>query len=80
MTSAQQTELEMVFRFALRLPEDVALSSIRREQWSDWDSMAQVSLISAIEGQFDLVFSAPEAMQINSWDSCVAIVGAKLTK
>jgi len=79
VTSAQQTELELVFRFALRLSEDVALSSVRREHWSDWDSMAQVSLISAIEGQFDLVFDAPDAMRIDSWDSCVAIVGAKLT-
>lgn len=78
MNAEQRAELELVFRFALRLPDGTALASVRRGHWSAWDSMAQVQLVSAIENQFDLQFDVREALALDSWDSCVAVVGQKL--
>ena len=78
MNAAQRTELELVFRFALRLPEGVDLATVQRSQWSSWDSMAQVQLVSAIENQFDLPIDVHEAMKLDSWDACLAFVTQKL--
>ena len=78
MNAEQVTELEMVFRVALRLPDGADLWGIHRALWSDWDSMAQVSLIAAIESQFDLQFDVAAAMQIDSWDTCLSVVTSKL--
>lgn len=78
MNAEHRTELELVFRFALRLDDGIALESIQRDKWSAWDSMAQVQLVSAIENQFDLQFDLHEAMKMDSWASCVALVAKKL--
>lgn len=78
MSPERKTELELVFRFALRLPDGVELASVRRNEWSAWDSMAQVQLVSAIENQFDLPIDVHEAMKLDSWDACVAFVAQKL--
>jgi acyl carrier protein len=78
VNDAQLSELELVFRFALRLPDDVALAGVNRERWSAWDSMAQVQLVSALENQFDLQIDVHQAMKLDSWDACVAFVAQKL--
>jgi acyl carrier protein len=40
--------------------------------------MAQVTLVGAIEDQFDLVLDIDEAQGVVDWDSCVRVVAGKL--
>ncbi len=78
MTDAELTDLESVFRYCARVPDGVAVAGIARGSWSEWDSMAHVSLIGALESQFDLQFALEEALAITDWTTCVASVSAKL--
>lgn len=72
---------------SLRDDIDAILSSIikletaegvHRSQCATWDSMAQVALVSALEGEFDLALSLDDAMQLNTLDDCVELVNRYL--
>ena len=78
MTAAQREELEALFRYCVRVPDDVSVAGVARPGWSAWDSMAQVTLVGAIEDQFDLVLDIDEAQGVVDWDSCVRVVAGKL--
>ena len=78
MTGAQREELEALFRYCVRVPDDVSVAGVARPGWSAWDSMAQVTLVGAIEDQFDLVLGLDEAQGVVDWDSCVRVVAGKL--
>jgi len=51
---------------------------VTRGGWRGWDSMAQVTLVGAIEDQFDLVLGLDEAQGVVDWASCVRVVAGKL--
>jgi acyl carrier protein len=40
--------------------------------------MAQVTLVAAIEDQFDLVLGLDEAQAVVDWESCVRVVAARV--
>ena len=48
--------------------------TLTREDYPRWDSMAHVSLISALEGEFDIAISLETAMNIQSFDQCLNVV------
>ena len=78
MTGAQREELEALFRYCVRVPDDVSVAGVARPGWSAWDSMAQVTLVGAIEDQFDLGLDIDEAQGVVDWESCVRVVAGKL--
>lgn len=43
-----------------------------------WDSLIQLGLISAIEQEFDVTISDQDALDLNSFESALAIVEEKL--
>jgi hypothetical protein len=78
MTGAQREELEALFRYCARVPDEMPVAGVARPGWSDWDSMAQVTLVGAIEDQFDLVLDIDEAQGVLDWESCLRLVARKL--
>ena len=78
MTGAQREELEALFRYCVRVPDAVSVAGVARSGWSDWDSMAQVTLAGAIEDQFDLVLDIDEAQGVVDWESGLRLVARKL--
>ena len=78
MTPAQREELEALFRYCVRVPDDVSLVGLARGAWRAWDSMAHVTLVGAIEDQFDLVLGIDEAQGLVDWESCVRVVAGRL--
>jgi acyl carrier protein len=78
MTGAQREELEALFRYCARVPDEMPVTGVARSGWSDWDSMAQVTLVGAIEDQFDLVLDIDEAQGVVDWESCLRLVARKL--
>jgi acyl carrier protein len=78
MTGTQREELEALFRYCVRVPDDVGVAGVTRGGWRGWDSMAQVTLVGAIEDQFDLVLGLDEAQGVVDWASCVRVVAGKL--
>ena len=49
---------------------------LKREDYPHWDSMAHVSLISALEGEFDIAISLERATNIQSFDQCIGVVNS----
>ncbi|MGB3609533.1 MAG: acyl carrier protein [Cellvibrio sp.] len=79
MTESMLESLQDIFRFVLQLPDETDLYSVRQDNTPKWDSMAQVSLVAGIEGEFDVQLELAEAMQITSFESCVKLLEQKLT-
>ena len=50
------------------------LPQLKQADVEQWDSMAQVNLIAAIEGEFDLVIDIDSASKLQSFDECVHYV------
>jgi hypothetical protein len=78
MTPAQREELEALFRYCVRVPDDVSVVGVARGAWRAWDSMAHVTLVGAIEDQFDLVLDLDEAQGMGDWERCVRMVAGRL--
>jgi len=69
--------LEAVFREVLQR-DDLQLSSISTfEDVPEWDSLAHVNLIAAIEERFDVKFTVPEIMEMNSVEEIREVLAAK---
>ena len=58
--------------------EDV--SSLTRENFEKWDSMAQVSLIISIEEEFNLILDYETQEELNSFKYIVAFIKSKYEK
>jgi hypothetical protein len=70
--------IDPVFRYAVRVSLGTELFGIRRGIWSAWDSMAHVSLVSAIENRYDLQFDATDAMKMDRRANCLIVVTERL--
>ncbi len=60
-------KLQAAFREALPLPEDVNYSQIIYGQTKGWDSIAHMTLIAAIETQFDVMLNTEELIALSSF-------------
>lgn len=78
MTETMLENLKDIFRFVLQLPDDASVEQVNQDNTPKWDSMAQVSLVAGIEGEFDVQLELSDAMQITSFESCVKLLEQKL--
>ncbi|WP_037339198.1 acyl carrier protein [Saccharospirillum impatiens] len=75
MEASLRNDIDAILSSILKL--DTA-EGLNRHQCDTWDSMAQVALVSALEGEFDLALSLDDAMQLNTLDDCVELVNRYL--
>ncbi len=66
--------IEDIFRSVFELDDSVAIGSISRDEQQNWDSMAQVALVSALDDEFDLVIAIGDAIRITSFPTCLSVV------
>ena len=78
MTGMQREELEALFRYCVRVPDDRSVAGVTRGVWPGWDSMAHVTLVGALEDQFDLAWDLDEAQGLVDWERCVQVVAGRL--
>ncbi|WP_196159542.1 acyl carrier protein [Reinekea sp. G2M2-21] len=55
---------------------DSELSELKRDISDQWDSMLHVNLISALEGEFDVVIDTAAAINLNTMQDCVTLISA----
>ncbi|RKN14922.1 acyl carrier protein [Micromonospora musae] len=60
--------LRTVFRTALELPEDAEVESLEYRGIEQWDSLAHMSLVAAIEDEFDVMLETDEVIDLSSFD------------
>ncbi|WP_127560743.1 phosphopantetheine-binding protein [Saccharospirillum alexandrii] len=75
MEASLRDDIDAILSSIIKL--DTA-EGVHRSQCATWDSMAQVALVSALEGEFDLALSLDDAMQLNTLDDCVELVNRYL--
>jgi len=68
MTSVEE-RLQEIFRGVFNLPAGADVVRCRQIDTPEWDSMAHVSLMAAIEGEFGVTIDAGDSLTLTSYDS-----------
>jgi acyl carrier protein len=61
--------LQAIFQELFGLPAGTDISASRQDNVSAWDSMAHISLMAAIEGEFGVTIDAGDSMLLTSYDA-----------
>jgi acyl carrier protein len=75
--SALRIRVEGVFRDVFEEPDMLLTSETSREQLPEWDSVAQVKLILALEETFGVEFSTEEVAAIHTVGGFVEALGSR---
>jgi acyl carrier protein len=62
-------KLQDIFRAVFNLPETHDVTQVRRISERHWDSLAHVSLVAAIESEFDIIIDAADALRMTSYEA-----------
>ncbi|MCX4473438.1 hypothetical protein C5N14_19170 [Micromonospora sp. MW-13] len=60
--------LGVVFRTALELPDGVQVNSLEYRGVEQWDSLAHMSLVAAIEDEFGVMLDTDEVIDLSSFE------------
>ena len=71
--SVEQQVLK-VFKEVLELHGDVDTNDLRYNEIANWQSLAHITLVSALEGEFDIMVDPDDILAMNSYDKAVEIV------
>jgi acyl carrier protein len=69
MRETNQQILEQVFRAVLELPDDADVSAIRQVNQPAWDSLRHVSLVLAVESEFNLSIDMADSIELTSFEA-----------
>lgn len=78
MTAAQRATLAEILRVVLELPQGSAVEQLGRETTKSWDSLAQVTLIAALESEFNIALDIGQYAALDSYAGIEATLGAML--
>lgn len=67
MISTNEIKLAEIFRVVLDLDVDCDVSAVRRIAEPRWDSLAHVSIVAAIESEFDLHLESADMDRMSSF-------------
>lgn len=69
MTVALDKQLKEIFLIVLDLPEETNVTALRRISCEKWDSLANVSLIAAIESELSVQLNIEQQDRFTSYES-----------
>lgn len=64
--------LQAIFRGVFDLPAGVDPAGCEQGNTAAWDSMAHVTLVAAIEGEFDVAIDAGDSLTLTSYEAARA--------
>jgi len=67
--------LRKVFRSSLELPEDYDVDGLEYRGIEKWDSLAHMSLVAAIEDEFDVMIDTDDVIDMSSFTKAREILG-----
>jgi len=62
-------KLQEIVRAALELPAGADVTNARQANVASWDSLAHVSLMLAIEGEFGITIGMRDQLELTSYDA-----------
>jgi acyl carrier protein len=79
MNENQIALLSEIFRLVLELPGELELARVNRLNTAKWDSLANVTLVTAIENEFNVSFDTHDAERMSSFKSAQILIEEKLS-
>lgn len=73
MTDLQR--LRDAFRTSLDLAPDAPVDDLQYQDNAQWDSLAHMSLVAAIEDEFDVMIDTDDVINMSSFTEAVRILG-----
>ena len=67
--------LREAFRTSLDLPSDAPVDDLKYQDNEKWDSLAHMSLVAAIEDEFDVMIDTDDVINMSSFGEAVRILG-----
>lgn len=77
MTNEERTKLADVFRAVFELDAGADVTEVRRDSHPKWDSLGHVTLVAAIESEFDLELDTGDALALDSFATAEQMLGAR---
>lgn len=77
MKSDVTEKLSQIFRIILNLPDDADTSRIRRINEAKWDSLATVTLVTALESEFGITLDSHEIERLTSYQATLLLLEEK---
>lgn len=74
---ASNDRLEALFRAVLELPDGADVTACRQGVTPTWDSMAHVTLVAAMEGEFGLAIDAADSLSLTSYEAARQYLAAQ---
>ncbi len=74
MANDLEEKLTMIFRLVLELPDAADVARIRRINQARWDSLAHVTLTTAIEGEFGVTLDAKDIERLTSYQATLLLL------
>lgn len=71
-------KLTEIFQVILDLPPDLDVAHLRRLVEPRWDSLAQTSIIAAIESEFGIELELADMERISSFEAAKLLVNEKI--
>jgi acyl carrier protein len=69
MRDTNREILDQVFRAVLGLPDDADVRAIRLVDQPGWDSLKHVSLVLAVESEFNLSIDIADSVDLTSYEA-----------
>jgi hypothetical protein len=66
--------LRAVFRMALNLPPDAGVDSLEYRAIPQWDSLAHMALIAAMEDEFSIMIDTDEMIDMSSFAKAAGLL------
>jgi acyl carrier protein len=64
-----ETQLAAIFRAVFDLPETADVRGIRQLNFPQWDSLAHVTLVGAVENEFGLAIDIADSVELTSFEA-----------
>jgi acyl carrier protein len=74
----RRARIEDIFRMVVGVPDGADVSALTRGGEPRWDSLAQVSLVMALEQEFGVTFALSDRAAMTSFPALVAAVARGL--
>jgi acyl carrier protein len=62
-------KLDEIFRVVFNLPETSDVREVRQASEHGWDSLGHLSLVSAIESEFNVTLGAADTLRMTSYET-----------
>ncbi len=77
MTAENRDKLQAIFRLVFQLEPGADVSGVRQLTEEKWDSLAHVSLVAALENEFNVEIDTSEALQLTSYQAAELLLDQK---